>query len=167
MRKPVPALVLLRRPALTLLEWTMHGLARVEPMMHAGRPVPAAHAARDAGEAGERAAYFHLRRLGYTVVARRWRAPNLNGEIDLIAWDGETLCFVEVKTRTADDRFPASYAMNQSKWKALRRMARAYVRDLPSLNTEPADPVTRFDLISVYLIEGTTRLEHDKGITGA
>ena len=160
----------------------MHGLARIEAAVHRrdangladgaadrapdGAAKRGSPEAKHAGEAGERAAYFYLRRLGYTVVARRWRAPNLNGEIDLIVWDGETLCFVEVKTRTAEDRFAPGYAMNRGKWDALRRMARAYVQGLPALANEPANPVTRFDLISVYLTGGAPRLEHDIGVTG-
>jgi putative endonuclease len=52
---------------------------------------------------GETAAFFHLRRKGYTVVARRWSSGDLPGDVDLIAWQGPMLCFVEVKTRTARD----------------------------------------------------------------
>jgi len=47
---------------------------------------------------GEDAAFFFLRRKGYTVVARRWSAGNLPGDIDLIAWHGPLLCIIEVKT---------------------------------------------------------------------
>src|SRR6202034_21980 len=53
------------------------------------------------GERGEDAAYFHLRGLGYTVVARRWRTERLAGDLDLVAWDGPTLVIFEIKTRTA------------------------------------------------------------------
>jgi hypothetical protein len=53
------------------------------------------------GIEGEEAAYFHLRRKNYVVVARRWSGGNLPGDIDLIAWQGQLLCFIEVKTRTA------------------------------------------------------------------
>ncbi len=56
------------------------------------------------GERGEDAAYFHLRGLGYTVVARRWRTERLAGDLDLVAWDGSTLVIFEVKTRTASSR---------------------------------------------------------------
>ena len=45
------------------------------------------------GFEGEEAAYFHLRRKGYTVVARRWTAGNVPGDVDLIAWQGPMLCF--------------------------------------------------------------------------
>jgi putative endonuclease len=55
------------------------------------------------GRRGEEDAYFYLRRLGYVMVARNFRAPNRRGEIDLIGWHQDTLCFVEVKTRTTRD----------------------------------------------------------------
>ncbi|HET7102712.1 MAG TPA: YraN family protein, partial [Terracidiphilus sp.] len=48
---------------------------------------------------GEDAAFFHLRRKGYVVVARRWSSGDVPGDLDLIAWQGPMLCFIEVKTR--------------------------------------------------------------------
>jgi putative endonuclease len=99
---------------------------------------------------GENAALFHLRRQGYTVAARRWSGGNLPGDIDLIAWQGPLLCFIEVKTRTAHDMTPAEAAVDSHKRHVLRRLARQYVRQLP-LKTAP--PV-RFDVLSVYLVPG-------------
>src|SRR6267154_2752998 len=55
------------------------------------------------GRRGEEAAYFYLRTLGYTMVARNFRSPRCRGEINLIGWEGVVLCFVEVKTRTPRD----------------------------------------------------------------
>jgi putative endonuclease len=72
------------------------------------------------------------------------------GDVDLIGWDEEWLCFVEVKTRSARDWAPAESAVDQDKKEMLRRMARAYLRDFPeNLRTEV--PV-RFDVLSVYLL---------------
>jgi putative endonuclease len=99
---------------------------------------------------GERAAFFYLRRKGYTIVARRWSAGNLPGDIDLIAWQGPVLCFIEVKTRTARDMTPAEVAIDQHKRNILRRLARRYIRQLPG---EAAPPV-RFDVVSVYMVPG-------------
>ena len=53
------------------------------------------------GRRGEEEAYFYLRKRGYVMVARNWRSPRRRGEIDLIGWDKDVLCFVEVKTRAA------------------------------------------------------------------
>lgn len=102
------------------------------------------------GIAGEEAAYFYLRRKGYTVVARRWSAGNDPGDLDLIAWQGSLLCFVEVKTRTAHDIAPAESAVDDMKRRVMRRLARRYIRQLP----QPLPPPVRFDVVSVYLIPG-------------
>src|SRR6185437_925227 len=59
------------------------------------------------GIEGEEAAYFYLRRKGYTIVARRWSSGTSLGDIDLIAWQGPMLCIVEVKTRSAHNIVPA------------------------------------------------------------
>lgn len=102
------------------------------------------------GMEGEDAAFFYLRRKGYTVVARRWSASGLAGDIDLIAWQGALLCIVEVKTRTAHDMTPAEVAVDSNKRKTLRRLARQYVRRLP----QETAPQVRFDVVSVYLVPG-------------
>ncbi len=102
------------------------------------------------GERGEDAAFFHLCELGYTVVARRWRAERLAGDLDLVAWDGDTLVIFEIKTRTARDLAPAEAEVDLYKQQTLRRMAAAYLGQLP----EPfrAGVPLRFDVLSVYLL---------------
>jgi putative endonuclease len=55
------------------------------------------------GALGEDMAYRYLRERGCTVVARNYAARSGAGEIDLVAWDGEVLAFVEVKTRSSAD----------------------------------------------------------------
>jgi putative endonuclease len=112
---------------------------------------------------GENAAFFHLRRKGYTVVARRWSSGDLPGDVDLIAWQGPMLCFIEVKTRTARDANPAEITVDSHKRKILRRLARQYVRQLPQ---ETAPPV-RFDVLSVYLVPGEKKeFQHFEGAFG-
>ncbi len=112
---------------------------------------------------GENAAFFYLRRKGYTVVARRWSAGNLPGDVDLIAWEGPMLCFIEVKTRTAHDIAPAEVRVDSHKRSVLRRLARQYVRQLPQ---ETAPPV-RFDVLSVYLVPGQKKeFQHFEGSFG-
>jgi putative endonuclease len=113
-----------------------------------GAPLQPAHL--EVGIKGENAAYFYLRRKGYIVVARRWAAGGLPGDIDLIAWQGPMLCFIEVKTRTARDSTPAEVAVDSHKRNTLRRLARQYVRQLP----QDAAPPARFDVLSVYLVPG-------------
>jgi putative endonuclease len=102
------------------------------------------------GIEGEDAVFFYLRHQGYIVVARRWSSGDRPGDIDLIAWQGTLLCFVEVKTRTAQDMTPAEAAVDRHKRNILRRLARSYIRQLP----QAAMPQVRFDVISVYLVPG-------------
>ena len=108
-------------------------------------PITAPHLAT--GTRGEEEALFHLRRNGYTIIARQWRSAKLRGDIDLIGWDGDTLCFIEVKARTRRDWASAESAVDEEKQRMLRRMARAYLRRCD--NAE--DLKTRFDVVSVYL----------------
>jgi len=96
------------------------------------------------GRRGEEAAYFHLRRAGYVMVARNYRSPNHRGEIDLIGWDGDVLCFIEVKTRTTHDVKPAEAAVDRDKQRSLAAVARDYLRHLP------ASCPWRFDVLSIY-----------------
>lgn len=99
---------------------------------------------RRTGRRGEEAAYFHLRRLGYTMVSRNFRSPRCRGEIDLIGWDQDVLCFVEVKTRTTRDVKPAEAAVDRYKRRMVASVAREYLRHLPP------SCQWRFDVVSVY-----------------
>lgn len=105
------------------------------------------------GIEGEEAVLFYMQRKGYTIVARRWSAGDVPGDVDLIAWDGPMLCFIEVKTRTAHDLTPAETAVDEHKRNVLRRLARRYMRQLP----QPTAPSVRFDVVSVYQVPGQKR----------
>jgi putative endonuclease len=96
------------------------------------------------GRRGEEAAYFYLRKLGYTMVARNFRSPRCRGEIDLIGWDDNMLCFVEVKTRTTLDVKPGEAAVDQHKRRLIAAVAREYLRRFPP------SCQWRFDVVSVY-----------------
>ncbi|MBV9609408.1 MAG: YraN family protein [Acidobacteria bacterium] len=97
------------------------------------------------GRRGEEEAYFYLRRLGYTMVARNWRSPHHSGEIDLIGWEGDVLCFVEVKTRTTREVKPAEAAVDREKQREIASVARAFMNRMSSA------PRRRYDILSVYL----------------
>jgi putative endonuclease len=107
------------------------------------RPVRAAHL--ETGLRGERAGFFWLMRRGYVVVARGWHSARARGDLDLIAWKGETLCFIEVKTRTTRNVATAEVAVDDRKRRVLRRLARHYMRQLP-----PGEVEARFDILSIY-----------------
>ena len=116
------------------------------------------------GLEGEQAALFELRRRGLTIVARRWTSARLRGDVDLIGWDGATLCFFEVKTRTARDMTPAESQVDDDKRRMLRSLARAYVRSFPA-SQRLSIPV-RFDVVSVYLLGAAPEIEHFPGAFG-
>jgi len=97
------------------------------------------------GTRGEEEAYFYLRRNGYVIVARNYRTPRSRSELDLVGWEGETLCFIEVKTRTSRQFLPAEAAVDFDKRRDLSYVAREFLRKAPGR------PVFRFDVISVYL----------------
>jgi putative endonuclease len=103
------------------------------------------------GRRGEEAAYFHLRRQGYVMVARNYRSRRRRGEVDLIGWDGDVLCFVEVKTRTTRDVKPAEAAVDEHKRYELAGVAREYQHRV-SRSRDSAR--IRFDIVSIYYESG-------------
>lgn len=104
------------------------------------------------GHQGEADAYFYLKRLGYRFVAANFRAPHDRGEIDLIGWDGGTLCFIEVKTRTDDSFAPLSTAVDAGKRKHILAVAKRYLRRIATDQRPPC----RFDILSVVPTENGT-----------
>ena len=64
-------------------------------------------AARQTGVRGETYGYWYLRRFGYVFVARNFMPRGVKGEIDLVGYDGDTLAFVEIRTRTVREYFQA------------------------------------------------------------
>lgn len=103
------------------------------------------------GRRGEEDAYFYLRKHGYVMVARNFRSPRCRGEIDLIGWDHDVLCFIEVKTRTTRDVKPAEAAVDWHKRREVAEVARDYRRKLPP------SCQWRFDIVSVYYESNTSR----------
>jgi len=101
------------------------------------------------GRRGEEDAYFHLRSLGYVMVARNYRTARHHGEIDLIGWHQGVLCFIEVKTRTTRDVKPAEAAVDRKKRHDLKAVVRDYLRALPEKQFSDT-PSWRFDVLTVY-----------------
>jgi putative endonuclease len=100
----------------------------------------------DHGRIGEDLAHRHLRRNGCTVVARNYRVPSGKGEIDLVAWHGDRLVFVEVKTRATADFGAPEGAVDTEKRDLVMRAARDYVR-----RAEVSWDQVRFDIVSIVL----------------
>ena len=80
------------------------------------------------GRMGEDLAYRHLRKLGYTVVARNYRTRDGRGEVDLIGWDKQQLAFVEVKTRGHEEFGSPEAAIDSHKRLNIIRAASDYLR---------------------------------------
>ncbi|WP_366921651.1 YraN family protein [Metallumcola ferriviriculae] len=98
----------------------------------------------DKGKRGEDAAVLHLKKFGYQIVARNFRCRY--GEIDIIARDGDTLVFVEVKSRTSA-RFGSPFeSVDIRKQKKLRQLAVIYLQSV-----EEYVGNVRFDVVGVYL----------------
>src|SRR3954470_168691 len=108
------------------------------------------------GRTGESLALRHLERCGFTLVARNHRTRF--GEIDLIVRDDRTLVFCEVKTRRSGPGSPWD-ALGETKRAQVRRMARAYLAEVPD---RPRVPDIRFDAIGVVIDARVplVRLEH-------
>ena len=101
---------------------------------------------RAEGMQGEALVARYLRENGYKLAAHGYRSRY--GEIDLIAWDGDVLCFVEVKTRTnLDMALPREYVTPQKQNK-LRKTARMYLAE------KRLDCHARFDVAGVYAEHG-------------
>jgi len=100
------------------------------------------------GRVGERAAARYLRRRGLRLIARNVRVAR--GEIDLIAMEGRTLVFVEVKTRTAGGRAEMTglEKLGPAKLRALRRSCGRYLKRL-----REAPEGWRLDAVAVELVK--------------
>ena len=117
------------------------------------------------GRRGEEDAYFYLRRRGYTIIARNYRSPHHRGELDLVGWERDVLCFIEVKTRTTRDVKPAEAAVDRDKQRELSLVARDFLRQMPPLCQRRPQPVRlsrdgvewRFDVLAVYYERGPSR----------
>ena len=117
------------------------------------------------GRRGEEDAYFYLRRRGYTIIARNYRSPHHRGEVDLVGWELDVLCFIEVKTRTTRDVKPAEAAVDRDKQRELSLVARDFLRQMPSSCQPGPQPARlsrdgvkwRFDVLAVYYERGHSR----------
>jgi putative endonuclease len=100
------------------------------------------------GRRGEDLAHRFLRRQGLTIVARNFRQRSGRGELDIVAWDRQTLVFVEVKSRASAEFGSPGRAVGTDKEKDLRRAAGEYLR-----RSGAASEQARFDLVNIVLAE--------------
>ena len=104
------------------------------------------------GRRGEELALEYLERAGYRVVAANFSIPigrntrdvTVNAEIDLVAYDGPTLCFIEVKTRASDEFAAPQVNVDRRKQRQIARAARGYRRMMGLINAP-----YRYDIVTV------------------
>jgi putative endonuclease len=116
-------------------------------------------AAKDAvGAYGERVAVRHLQSAGMVVLHRNWRCRD--GEIDVIARDGDTLVFCEVKTRRSVAYGTPAAAVVPAKLQRLHRLALCWLEEA-GLHS----PELRFDVVAVRpRQQGRADVEHLRGV---
>jgi putative endonuclease len=136
-----------------------------QPSPHARQPDPR----HETGRLGENLAAAHLKRLSFTILARNVRTRS--GEIDLIAFDGVTLVFAEVKTRrvrAGDRRIRADQEplpwLRPRQRARLRRLAVAWLSE--SKHLRPTAHTIRFDAVGV-IVDGQGRLLRLDHLEGA
>ena len=112
------------------------------------------------GQQGEDEAVRFLEARGFRVVERNWRPGKardsnkrdgkadgaMRGEIDVIAWHGAILCFIEVKTRSSNERGAPQESVTRGKQRQISRLANAYVSVFQLHET-----ACRFDVVEVWL----------------
>jgi len=100
------------------------------------------------GQKAEGMAARYLKRCGYKIIARNHRTRS--GEIDIIAREGETLVFIEVKARTSDRYGSAKAAVTLHKQRQISKVALAYLQ-----TTDQSHVKARFDVVTVTRHQGT------------
>lgn len=108
------------------------------------------------GQQGENLAVEFLIERGYRIVVANFKVPvgrnskgvSVTGEIDIIALDGDILCFIEVKTRRSDEFVPVIAAVDLRKQRQIARTARVYRRIFNIRDIEH-----RYDVVTVLLPE--------------
>ena len=117
------------------------------------------NARKQLGQWGENLAKTHLQSRGYTIVAQNWRCSR--GEMDLIAQEGDTVIFVEVKTRRGRDLGSPEDAITLHKARKLFTVAQTYLAEQDS-----GDIPWRIDLVAVELDKQgkLLRCEHRQNI---
>ena len=106
----------------------------------------------DLGKWGEDLALKKVKKLGYKCIARNYRCPL--GEVDLIAKDGDTLVFVEIKTRRGGSLEYAKEAVNRRKMRQLSKVALAYMKANGCTEAR-----ARFDVVVINLEGGEQEIQ--------
>lgn len=108
------------------------------------------------GKSGEDEAVKLLKRNGYKILKRNYK--NKSGEVDIIAQDKDSICFVEVKTRTSDRFGLPAESVRLSKQRQISKIALNFLKQGNLL-----DRKARFDVVSVMYSNGEPEFKLIKG----
>lgn len=114
---------------------------------------------KQTGRHGEDIAVRHLVGKGYKVIDRNWRCPI--GELDIIMKDGDTLVFVEVRTRRGQSFGTAAESVTPAKQERLIELARTYLQE-----REAPPQSWRIDVVAVQLGPGLSHVKHIENAVG-
>ena len=114
---------------------------------------------KQTGRRGEDLTAAYLLEKGYRIVTRNWVCPA--GELDIIAQDGDTLIFVEVRTRRGDRFGTPAESITPAKQARLVELAQTYLQGIPA-----PQPGWRIDVVAVQLGQGTPRIDHIENAVG-
>lgn len=105
------------------------------------------------GKLGEKAAVEYVRKLGYKILTTNFRFGRF-GEIDIVALDGEYICFIEVKTRSSLIFGTPSEAVGKRKQGNIIRLAQVYLKENKLLNYN-----ARFDIVEILVRKSGSKPE--------
>jgi putative endonuclease len=107
--------------------------------------------ARRRGLLGETYGYWYLRRQGYVFIAKNYMPQGAKGELDLMGYDGKTIAFVEIRTRTVREDISGlpELSVSHAKQSVLVRTAQRFLAD-----RHLHDCPTRFDVLAIDNIPG-------------
>ncbi len=105
------------------------------------------------GDQGEKYAASYLKRRGYRILERNYRTKR--GEVDLVVQEGDTLVFVEVKTRRNAEYGSPQVAVNSQKQKQISHAAISYLQSHRCF-----DKPCRFDVIGIIWSDTDVKIEH-------
>ena len=114
---------------------------------------------KETGQRGEDFAALYFRERGYTIVARNWRCPT--GELDIIMEKGNTLIFVEVRTRSGKKYGTPEESITPGKQARLIELAETYLQE-----TQAPHQSWRIDVAAVRLVSGLPQINHIENAVG-
>ncbi|MDQ2087202.1 YraN family protein [Herbivorax sp. ANBcel31] len=105
------------------------------------------------GSIGEEMAIDYLKKNNYKILEKNFRYKRL-GEIDIISWESDNICFIEVKTRSTLKYGLPRESVNFKKRENIRKLAQIYIN-----RHNMHDKIIRFDVVEVYIEKHQDKIE--------